>query len=168
LDTIKAAREEQLPANVAEEFLQSTREYHKDYMERIRTDIFETIWSEAESLTKYILDFDIYDIIQVLRTGPIEKAQLKVETNLEDAKLSKQLKVLEKANIIMRIKDKERRQHIMLKCNPEVITVYPEWLIQRTVDLYNDEEIVNQQAIHYLEVLKLSHPSQLDSMEMSE
>jgi len=168
LDTIKAARDEQLPADVAEEFLQSTREYHKDYLERIRADIFETIWSEAEGLTKYILDFEIYDIIQVLRTGPIEKAQLKVETKLEDAKLNKQLKVLEKANIIMRIKDKERRQHIMLKCNPEVITVYPEWLIQRTVDLYNDEEIVNQQAIHYLEVLKKSHPSQLESMEMSE
>ena len=68
----------------------------------------------------------------------------------------------------MRIKDKEKRQHIMLKCNPEVITVYPEWLIQRTVDLYNDEEIVSQQAIHYLEVLKMSHPSQLESMEMAE
>ncbi len=168
LDTIKAVNEEQLPADVAEEFLQSTREYHKDYLERIRTDIFETIWSEAEGLTKHILDFEIYDIIQVLRTGPIEKAQLKVETKLEDAKLNKQLKVLEKANIIMRIKDKERRQHIMLKCNPEVITVYPEWLIQRTVELYNDEEIVNQQAIHYLEVLKMSHPSQLESMEMAE
>lgn len=168
LDTIKAAREEQLPADVAEKFLQSTQEYHRDYLERIRTDIFETIWSEAESLTKYILDFDIYDIIQVLRTGPIEKERLKVETKLENAKLSKHLKVLEKANIIMRIKDKERRQHIMLKCNPEVITVYPEWLIQRTVDLYNDEEIVSQQAIHYLEVLKMSHPSQLDTMEMTE
>ncbi len=168
LDTIKAAREEQLPADVAEKFLQSTQEYHRDYLERIRTDIFETIWSEAEGLTKYILDFDIYDIIQVLRTGPIEKERLKVETKLENAKLSKHLKVLEKANIIMRIKDKERRQHIMLKCNPEVITVYPEWLIQRTVDLYNDEEIVSQQAIHYLEVLKMSHPSQLDTMEMTE
>ncbi len=168
LDTIKAAREEQLPADVAEKFLQSTQEYHRDYLERIRTDIFETIWSEAEGLTKYILDFDIYDIIQVLRTGPIEKERLKTETNLEDAKLSKKLKILEKANIIMRIKDKEKRQHIMLKCNPEVITVYPEWLIQRTVDLYNDEEIVSQQAIHYLEVLKMSHPSQLESMEKTE
>ncbi len=168
LDTIKAAREEQLPADVAEKFLQSTQEYHRDYLERIRADLFETIWSEAEGLTKYILDFDIYDIIQVLRTGPIEKERLKVETKLEDAKLNKHLKVLEKANIIMRIKDKERRQHILLKCNPEVITVYPEWLIQRTVDLYNDEEIVSQQAIHYLEVLKMSHPSQLESMELPE
>jgi len=53
----------------------------------------------------------------------------------------------------------------MLKCNPEVVTIYPEWLIQRTVDLYNDEEIVSQQAIHYLEVLKRSHPSQLELME---
>ncbi len=168
LDTIKAVNEEQLPADVAEEFLQSTQEYHKDYLERMRTDIFETIWSEAESLTKYILDFETYDIIQVLRTGPIEIERLKAETNLDEEKLILKLKRIEKADIIMKIKDKEGRQHILLKCNPEVITVYPEWLIQRTVDLYNDEEIVSQQAIHYLEVLKMSHPSQLESMEMNE
>jgi len=168
LDTIKAVREEQLPADVGEEFLKSTQEYHKDYIERIRTDIFETIWSEAEGLSKHILDFEIYDIIQVLRTGPMEIERLKAETNLDDEKITKKLKKLEKADIIMKIKDKEGRQHIMLKCNPEVITVYPEWLIQRTVDLYNDEEIVSQQAIHYLEVLKKSHPSQLESMEMAE
>jgi len=168
LDTIKAVREEQLPADVGEEFLKSTQEYHKDYIERIRTDIFETIWSEAEGLSKHILDFEIYDIIQVLRTGPMEIERLKAETNLDDEKITIKLKKLEKADIIMKIKDKEGRQHIMLKCNPEVITVYPEWLIQRTVDLYNDEEIVSQQAIHYLEVLKKSHPSQLESMEMAE
>ncbi len=168
LDTIKAVREEQLPADVGEEFLKSTQEYHKDYIERIRTDIFETIWSEAEGLSKHILDFEIYDIIQVLRTGPMEIERLKAETNLDDEKITKKLKKLEKADIIMKIKDKEGRQHIMLKCNPEVITVYPEWLIQRTVDLYNDEEIVSQQAIHYLEVLKKSHPTQLESMEMAE
>ncbi|MHA1390233.1 MAG: hypothetical protein ACTSR9_17575, partial [Candidatus Thorarchaeota archaeon] len=74
--------------------------------------------------------------------------------------MRKQLNKLEKANIIMRINDEESRQHIMLKCDPEVSTVYPEWLIQRTVDLYNDEEIVSRQAMHYLEVLKRSHPSQ--------
>ncbi len=166
LDTIRAAREEQLPAEVGEKFLQSTTEYHKEYIDRIQTDLFETIWAEANSLAKFILDFEVYDIIQVLRTGPIETKRLIEETNLEDTKLSKKLKKLENANIIMRIKDEAGHQHIMLKCNPEVITIYPEWLIQRTVDLYNDEEIVSHQAMHYLEVLKKSHPSQLESMAL--
>lgn len=163
LDTIKAVREGQLPTEVGEEFLKSTREYHKDYIERIKTDLFETIWAEAENLSKFILDFEAYDIIQVLRTGPIDIERLKAETNLHEEKLALKLRRLEKADIIMKIKDKEGSQHLMLKCNPEVITIYPEWLIQRTVDLYNDEEIVSQQAIHYLEVLKRSHPSQLES-----
>lgn len=162
LDTIKAVRDEQLPAEVGDEFLKATREYHIDYIDRIKADLFETIWAEANKLTKFILDFDSYDIIQVLRTGPIETVRLIEETKLEAEKLNKKLKKLEKANIIMRIKDNEGRQHIMLKCNPEVVTIYPEWLIQRTVDMYNDEEIVSQQAIHYLEVLKMSHPSQLE------
>lgn len=166
IDTIRAVREGQLPAEVAEEFLQSTTEYHKDYVDRIQTDLFETIWAEANRLAKFILDFEAYDIIQVLRTGPIEKERLIAETNLEDEKVNKILKSLEKAKIIMRIKDEKGRQHLLLKCNPEVITIYPEWLIQKTVELYNNEEIVSQQAMHYLEVLKRSHPSQLESMAL--
>ncbi|MHA1863146.1 MAG: hypothetical protein ACTSWA_05200 [Candidatus Thorarchaeota archaeon] len=166
LDTIRAVREEQLPTKVGEEFLESTREFHKDYIERIRSDLFETVWTEAERLAAFILDFEAYDIIQVLRTGPTDIARLKAETNLNEEKIVLRLKRLEKADIIMRIKGKKGRKHILLKCNPEVVTIYPEWLIQRTVDLYNDEEIVSQQAIHYLAVLKRSHPSQLELTEL--
>ncbi|MHA1138164.1 MAG: hypothetical protein ACTSSE_16925 [Candidatus Thorarchaeota archaeon] len=72
----------------------------------------------------HILDFEAYDIIQSLRAGPIEAEQLKINIDLPDGKLRKQLNKLEKANIIMRINDEESRQHIMLKCDPEVSTVY--------------------------------------------
>jgi hypothetical protein len=47
-----------------------------------------------------------------------------------------------------------------------VVTVYPEWLIQRTVDLYNQEEIHSRQAGHYLEILKKFHPSAVSSTMM--
>ena len=161
LDTVQAIRKGNLPTEVAEQFLQSSRRYHRDYLARLRKDLFETIWAEAESLSKYLLDFEAYDIIQALRDGPLEAEQLKVDIDLPDAKLRKHLNKLEKANIVMRINDEEGRQHLMLKCDTKVSTVYPEWLIQRTVDLYNDEEIVSRQAIHYLEVLKTSHPSQV-------
>ncbi|MHA1634533.1 MAG: hypothetical protein ACTSUZ_08260 [Candidatus Thorarchaeota archaeon] len=159
-DTVRSVQKGSLPTEVAEQFLQSSRRYHRDYLARLRKDLFDTIWTEAENLAKHILDFEAYDIIQSLRAGPIEAEQLKINIDLPDGKLRKQLNKLEKANIIMRINDEESRQHIMLKCDPEVSTVYPEWLIQRTVDLYNDEEIVSRQAMHYLEVLKRSHPSQ--------
>ncbi|MHA1495269.1 MAG: hypothetical protein ACTSRQ_14765 [Candidatus Thorarchaeota archaeon] len=112
-DTVRSVQKGSLPTEVAEQFLQSSRRYHRDYLARLRKDLFDTIW-------------------------------------MPDGKLRKQLNKLEKANIIMRINDEESRQHIMLKCDPEVSTVYPEWLIQRTVDLYNDEEIVSRQAMHYL------------------
>ncbi|MHA1613529.1 MAG: hypothetical protein ACTSYJ_01715 [Candidatus Thorarchaeota archaeon] len=161
LDTVRAVRKGSLPTEVAEQFLQSSRRYHRDYLARLRKDLFETIWAEAESLSKYLLDFEAYDVIQALRNGPLETEQLKVDVDLPDAKLRKHLNQLEKANIVMRINDEEGRQYLMLKCDTEVSTVYPEWLIQRTVDLYNDEEIVSRQAIHYLEVLKTSHPSQV-------
>ncbi len=160
LDTVRAIRKGNLPTEVAEQFLQSSRRYHRDYLARLRKDLFETIWAEAESLSKYILDFEAYDVIQALRAGPLETEQLKVNVDLSDVKLRKHLNKLEKANIVMRINDEEGRQHLMLKCDTEVSTVYPEWLIQRTVDLYNDEEIVSRQAMHYLEVLKTAHPSQ--------
>ena len=80
--------------------------------------------------------------------------------DLSSRKINKKLASLEKARIVMRIKDGNKREHVVLMCNPEVVTVYPEWLIQRTVDQYNNESIANQQAMHYLEVLKRSHPSQ--------
>jgi len=165
-DTVRDVRKRKLPTEVAEQFLQSTRRYHRDYLARLRKDLFDTIWTEAESLAKHILDFEAYDVIQALRNGPKETEQLKVDIDLSDAKLRKQLNKLEKANIVMRINDEEGLQHIMLKCDPELSTVYPEWLIQRTVDLYNDEEIVSRQAIHYLEVLKKAHPSQAAVLTM--
>jgi len=158
-ETTKAVRKGKLPTDVAESFLQSSRRYHREYVARLRKDLFETIWSEAEDLAKYVLDFEAYDIIQILRKGPTERELLKAEVDLSASKFRKQLSSLEKANIISRINDEEGREHILLKSDPEVATVYPEWLIQRTVDLYNDEELVSRQAMHYLEVLRRSHPS---------
>ena len=97
---------------------------------------------------------------KILNLGPAEKKRLPEMLDLPAAKVNKQLSILEKTNIVARIKDEDKHEHVILKCNPEIVTVYPEWLIQRTVDLYNDESIVNQQAMHYLDVLKKSHPSQ--------
>jgi len=70
----------------------------------------------------------------------------------------------------VRVNDEDGKEHVLLKSSPEVVTVYPEWLIQRTVDLYNQEEIHSRQAGHYLEILKKFHPSAVSStmMEMKE
>ena len=159
-DIVRAVRDGQVPIDVADTYLQTSKRYHRDYLARLRKNLFETVWSEAERIGKLMLDFDTYDLIQVLRKGPAEKKHLPEMLDLSAAKVNKQLSILEKANIVTRIKDEDKREHVILKCNPEIVTVYPEWLIQRTVDLYNDESIINQQAMHYLEVLKKSHPSQ--------
>ncbi len=158
-DAVRAVRKGSLPPDVADNYLQNSRRYHRDYLARLRKDLFETIWSEAETLGKIMLDFEAYDLIQVLRKGPVEKEHLLAMIDLSAAKIRKQLTSLEKANIVTRINDEGGREHVFLKCNPEIVTVYPEWLIQRTVDLYNDEEIVSRQAMHYLDVLKKFHPS---------
>ena len=122
--------------------------------------------TKDEELAKYMLDFEAYDLVKVLRGGPQETEHLPALVDLTKTKLRKQLTSLEKANIVTRINDEDGRQHVILKCNPEVMTVYPEWLIQRTIDLYNDEEIVSRQAMHYLEVLKKSHPTHASAMAM--
>lgn len=165
-DAVKAVRKGKLPKDVADNYLQLSGRYHRDYIARLRKDLFETIWTEAEDLAKYMLDFEAYDLIKVLRGGPQESEHLLALVDQTKSKLRKQLTSLEKANIVSRINDEDGREHVILKCNPEVVTVYPEWLIQRTVDLYNDEELVSRQALHYLEVLKKSHPSQASAMAM--
>lgn len=162
IDTIQSLREGSVPPEVTEKYLEESRNFHKDYLLNLRTDLFDTIWNDVDELTNYILDFQAYDLIQLIRQGPIEEEQLMGQIDLDKKVIKKHLKKLEKSDIIMRVKDSEKRFHILLKCNPEVLTVYPEWLIQRTVDMYNDEELVPNQAIHYLEVLKRSHPSQIE------
>jgi hypothetical protein len=159
-DIVRAVRESDLPKDAIESYLDSSTEYHRDYAARLRNDLFKTVWSDAEEIGEYILDFDTYDLIQVLRRGPAEVKQLPEMIELSTSKIKKKLSTLEKANIVKRIKDGNKREHVILKCNPEVVTVYPEWLIQRTVDQYNSEAIASQQAMHYLEILKQSHPSQ--------
>ncbi len=163
-ETIRAIRSGKLPQEVSEQFLQSTKRYHRDYIARLRKDLSETIWTEADQLAKILLDFEAYDIIEILRDGPrlVENLQELLDTNKSG--LRSQLSKLEKHNIILKINDEDGRQHVMLKCSPEVATVYPEWLVSRTVDLYNDEEVPSRQAIHYLEVLKKFHPSNATAM----
>jgi DNA-binding transcriptional ArsR family regulator len=158
-DTVKAVREGEMPTDVIADYLKTSKQYHREYVSRLRNDLFKTVWSEAEDIGKIMLDFDTYDLIQVLRKGPTEKKKLPSMVDLSASKINKKLSSLRKANIVTRIRD-GGTEYVLLKCNPEVVTVYPEWLIQRTVDLYNSETIVNKQAMHYLEVLKMSHPSQ--------
>ena len=158
-DAVKAVNSGNLPKDVADNYLNTSRRYHKDYIARLRKDLTDTIWAEAESLAKVILDFEVYDILEILREGPQQTEYLPGLLDSTKAKVRKQLTTLEKSNIVMRISDEEGREHLLLKCNPEVVTVYPEWLIERTVDLYNQEEIPSRQAMHYLEVLKQSHPT---------
>ncbi len=158
-DTIRAVKAGQLPKDVAEQYLDSAKRYHKNYLGTLRKDLSEALWDDAEQLTEYLLDFDAYDILEILREGPQQTEHLPSLLDVTKSQLRKQVKKLEKANIVMRINDEEGREHLLLKSNPEVMTVYPEWLIQRTVELYNDEEIPSRQAMHYLEVLKRFHPS---------
>jgi hypothetical protein len=158
-DAVRAVKGGQLPNDVADNYVNTSRRYHKDYIARLRKDLTDTIWTEAESLAKVLLDFEAYDILEILREGPQQTEHLPGLLDSTKGKIRKQLTKLEKSNIVMRISDEEGREHLLLKCNPEVVTVYPEWLIERTVDLYNQEEIPSRQAMHFLEVLKQSHPS---------
>jgi len=163
-ETITAVRSSEYSSAVADEFIELSTNYHKEYLLQFKENLFDTLWLEAENLSKFFLDFDAYDIIHALRSGPIELEQLKAKFDMAESKFKRILKELKDADIISQIKDEDRRSHLLLLCNPELSTVYPEWLIQRIVDLYNSEDVDNRQAIHYLEVLKMSHPSQIALM----
>lgn len=162
-ETIKAVRTSEFPPKVAQQFLEESTNYHKEYVLEFKDNLFETIWSEAENLSKFFMDFDSYDIIHTLRSGPLEVKELQNKFEMDDTKFKKLIKDLKDAKIITQIKDGSQ-SYVLLLCNPEISTVYPEWLIQRITELYNEEEVNSRQAIHYLEVLKMSHPSQIALM----
>ena len=162
-ETVKAVRNDGFSPTVAEQFLDESTEYHKEYILKFKENLFETIWFEAEDLSKFLMDFDAYDIIHALRSGPLEVNKLQAKFEMDDSKFKKLIKDLKDAKIITQIKD-DSKSYILLLCNPEISTVYPEWLIQRITELYNEEDVNSRQAIHYLEVLKASHPSQIALM----
>jgi len=165
-DTIRAVRSGSLPPEVVDSFLDSTKRYHRDYIAKLRRNLTDTIWAEAEELSKHLLDFEAYDILQILREGPKQTEHLPSLLEITKTRLRKKLKSMEKAGILVRVNDEDGKEHALLKSSPEVVTVYPEWLIQRTVDLYNQEEIHSRQAGHYLEILKKFHPSTVSSTMM--
>ncbi|MGY5858871.1 MAG: hypothetical protein RTU63_05840 [Candidatus Thorarchaeota archaeon] len=164
-DTLKVIQDGEFPPEVTKQFMKLSKDYHKEYILRFQEKLFDTIWSEAKDLSKYLLDFEIYDLIQLLRFGPMELKELKKKSGLAKAKFMAYLKTLKEAEIIVQINSDSGSEYILLLCNPEMSTVYPEWLIQRIVDLYNEEEVNNTQAMHYLEVLKKSHPTQIALLE---
>lgn len=159
-ETIRALRSDEKYGNLGSQHIDATLRYHREYITKLRRNLDETIWQDSQELAKFILDFDAYDILQLLRTGPREFSELPGILGVSKRTIKKKLKELEKADIVLWVKDDEKREHVMLKCNPEVVTLYPEHLIQRSVDLHNDEEIESPQIIHYLEVLRQYHPSQ--------
>ncbi|MEE9353060.1 MAG: hypothetical protein V3U94_01410 [Candidatus Thorarchaeota archaeon] len=165
-DTIRAVKSGSLPPEVVDSFLDSTKRYHRDYIAKLRRNLTDTIWAEAEELSKHLLDFEAYDILQILREGPKQTEHLPSLLEITKTRLRKKLKSMEKAGILVRVNDEDGKEHTLLKSSPEVVTVYPEWLIQRTVDLYNQEEIHSRQAGHYLEILKKFHPSTVSSTMM--
>jgi len=165
-DTVRAVKSGSLPLEVVDSFLDSTKRYHRDYIAKLRLNLTDTVWTEAEELSKYLLDFEAYDILQILREGPQQTEHLPSLLEITKAKLRKKLKTMEKAGILVRVNDEDGKEHALLKSSPEVVTVYPEWLIQRTVDLYNKEEIHSRQAGHYLEILKKFHPSAVSATMM--
>ncbi len=165
-DTIRAVKSGSLPPEVVDSFLDSTKRYHRDYIAKLRRNLTDTIWAEAEELSKHLLDFEAYDILQILREGPKQTEHLPSLLETTKTRLRKKLKSMEKAGILVRVNDEDGKEHAMLKSSTEVVTVYPEWLIQRTVDLYNQEEIHSRQAGHYLEILKKFHPSTVSSTMM--
>ncbi|TXT56048.1 MAG: hypothetical protein BAJATHORv1_30432 [Candidatus Thorarchaeota archaeon] len=164
VETLRKVQAGKIPTTVAKQFLETTKRYHREYVAKLRKDLSETIWAEAEELAKYLLDFQVYDLLQILRAGPQVGEDLLGMLDITQGSLRKLLKELEKAGIVITVNDEEGRQHVLLKSSPEVITVYPEWLIDRTVTLYNTEEIPSRQALHYLEVLRQFHPSQATKM----
>ena len=159
-ETIRALRSDEKYGNLGSQHIDATLRYHREYIAKLRRNLDETIWQDSQELAKFILDFDAYDILQLLRTGPREFSELPGILGVSKRTIKKKLKELEKADIVLWVKDDEKREHVMLKCNPEVVTLYPEHLIQKSVDLHNDEEIESPQIIHYLEVLRQYHPSQ--------
>jgi hypothetical protein len=64
------------------------------------------------------------------------------------------------------VKKTKEGEYAFLKTDISVITVYPEWLIGKTVDLHNEDEITDRQAVHYLQILKKVHPSNPGGFEM--
>ncbi len=166
--TVRALRSGEIPREVAGPFLDQTRDFHRGYSARLRADLHEAIWKEAEDLAQYLLDVDSYEILQTLREGPRIFSELSKILDLPEAKVKKKLNELEKADIVLRLEDDGGIEHLLLKSNPRVATVYPEWLIQSTVESYKEEDIPSRQAIHYLEVLKHSHPSMAAALEIGE
>ncbi|MBD3406558.1 MAG: hypothetical protein GF411_10630 [Candidatus Lokiarchaeota archaeon] len=164
IETLRQVKAGKISTAVAKQFLETTKRYHREYVSKLRKDLSETIWNEAEELAKHMLDFQVYDLLQILREGPQVSEDLLGMLDITQAGLRKLLKKLEKNGILITVNDEEGRQHVLLKSSPEVVTVYPEWLIERTVSLYNAEEIPSRQALHYLEVLKQFHPSQATKM----
>ncbi|NWF96315.1 MAG: hypothetical protein HXY34_09240 [Candidatus Thorarchaeota archaeon] len=164
-DAVRSIRTGMVSPEVVDQYLDILRKYHRGYIARLRKDLLETIWSEAAELAKLLLDFDIYDVLMKVREGPLDIEKLGALLGTDKKKLRAQIKRLEESHIVVRLNDEEGRELLLLKSNPQVMTVYPEWLIQRTVELYNSEDIPSRQASHYLDVLKRFHPSNRTALE---
>ncbi|MCK5303137.1 MAG: hypothetical protein KAJ96_08345, partial [Candidatus Thorarchaeota archaeon] len=102
-DTIRAVKSGSLPPEVIDSFLDSTKRYHRDYIAKLRKNLTDTIWTEAEELSRHLLDFEAYDILQILREGPKQTEHLPSLLETTKTMLRKKMKSMEKAGILVRV-----------------------------------------------------------------
>lgn len=164
-ETARAVRKGQVPREIAEAFLDEAKEFHSDYAFQIGEEMAKKLWSEAENLADYLLEFESYDIIRILREGPKRIEEIQTRLEIPEKDLKRHLNSLKKKHIVM-LKKTMEGEFAFLTTDLSVVTVYPEWLIGKTADLYNEAEITDRQAVHYLQVLKKVHPSNPGGFEM--
>lgn len=143
-DLIKLAKKGDIPRPMDAYFLSSVEEYFRTYDDSMK---YENLISEI------IADTDTYNIINLLRGGPVSRNDLDKHT--EDVRdLSEALQKMKSGEIITVLKDKEEAEHYFLKTDIRIERYYPEYLIDLIRRSYNNGTVSKAVLIEHLKHLR--------------
>ncbi|MHA1840093.1 MAG: hypothetical protein ACTSYO_09095 [Candidatus Ranarchaeia archaeon] len=138
-----------IPGDAAEDYMSRLLDYFQNY---------DANDGDASVIANVLSEPDLYDTINILRAGPSTREEIMERTKMDKEMVARAVEKLEHTDFIMRFRDAEQHEVLLLKTDPKIVTFYPEHCIATEIRRYNDREVPPRQALHHLDLLRQNYP----------
>ena len=138
-----------IPQDVSTNYMSRIKHYFEEYSAND---------NDGSVVANVLSEPDMYDTINLLRFGPATREQIIEKTKMDKEMVARVIEKLEHTEFILRFRDENQQEMLLLKTDPKIVTFYPEHCIATEIKRYNDREVPPRQAHHHLDLLRQNYP----------
>ncbi|NVM04069.1 MAG: hypothetical protein HWN67_17190 [Candidatus Helarchaeota archaeon] len=155
---IELVLQKQIPEYIAQNYVSKVKNYFQDY---------SPTNEDADIISEIFCDLDSYQLLKLLRLSPASKKGIKkVVGKLKD--IDETLNKLQSIKSIEIFKDKQNNEHYFLITDLRIQKFFPEYLLNKILENYNNKSIPESFLIEYLKNLKDTYQTEMERIKKEE